>query len=506
MNKTFTANISGMVFHIDEDAYEKLNAYLANIRSRFSSDEGGDEILADIESRIAEMFQSKITDNKKVITIEDVTMVMVQLGEPEQIGDAGADEDEPSQKERTENKGPKRLYRDPDDKYIAGVCGGLGAFFGLDPTWIRIAFVVFTFMYFGIPLYIVLWIVVPKAMTTAEKLEMRGEKVNLSNIEKSIKEEINELKVNIQEISEETRKRIKKKVKDKKRNEPISMGLAEVFTVFGRVVGILLIIFAVLFLFNLFGNFQFIPHVINQIIFGVQNVLRLFISALVQPGITEKFAIIALIAIICIPLLMLIVTGIKLIFGIRSNMKPLGAFAGFLWFVGWIMLAIIVIISARNYSSLQKSTQETTFENSEWPVVYIELESSYTIDLYRDTWGDYRLASLNSFWKDEGNYVRGIPSIIVSQEKPDKFGLLVSKEARGVNTWEAQDNAENIKWGFKQVDSLIIIDPYFFFDKNSGWRNQKVKAEINIPPGKDVEISPAVKRIIEVKRKYSPVN
>jgi phage shock protein PspC (stress-responsive transcriptional regulator) len=504
MKKTFTANISGIVFHIDEDAYEKLNAYLSNIRSRFESDAAGDEILADIESRIAEMFQARISGNKKVITIEDVNEVMAQLGEPEIIGEAGSDDNGPSPGPGAGNKGPKRLYRDPDDKYIAGVCGGIAAYFGFDPTWVRIAFVIFAFMYFGIPLYIVLWIVVPRAMTTAEKLEMRGEKVNLSNIEKSIREDINELKANIEEITEETRKKIKKKVKDKKRNESISMGLAEMFAVFGRVVGILLIIFAIFFLFNVFGNFQFIPHVINKFFIWTQNALRLLITAIVEPGLTETFTIIALSALIGIPLLMMIVTGIRLIFGIKGKIKPLGAIAGFLWFLGLVLLSVIIIVSARNYSSLQKSTQETSLEMSEWPVIYIDLDNSLHVDLYRDTWVDYRLASLNSFWKDEGSYARGIPSLTISHEKPEKFAMHLSKEARGINNPEAQDNAENIKWNFNQVDSLIILDPYFFFDKKSGWRNQKVKAELFIPFGKQVEIGPAVKRVMEVKRIHVP--
>ena len=100
---------------------------------------------------------------------------------------------------------------DPDDKYIGGVCGGLGAFFQIDPTWVRIIFLIGIFAGFGILLYLILWIVIPKAHTTAEKLEMRGERVNLSNIEKSIKEDLQDIKNNLKDISEETRDAFKKK-------------------------------------------------------------------------------------------------------------------------------------------------------------------------------------------------------------------------------------------------------------------------------------------------------
>jgi phage shock protein PspC (stress-responsive transcriptional regulator) len=216
MKKTLTVNISGIVFHIDDDAYAKLDRYLVTIRRHFSSDEGCDEIIAGIEGRIAEMFQEKVTASKQVVTLADVKEVISQLGEPEQISGS----DEASEKKQGSGSGDsdyydfkasKRLYRDPDDKYIGGVCGGLGAYFQVDPTWMRLLFIVGIFAGFGILLYIILWIVIPRARTTAEKLEMRGERVNLSNIEKSIKEDIQDIKNNLRNISEETRDAFKKK-------------------------------------------------------------------------------------------------------------------------------------------------------------------------------------------------------------------------------------------------------------------------------------------------------
>lgn len=216
MKKTLTVNISGIVFHIDDDAYAKLDRYLITIRRHFSSDEGCDEIIAGIEGRIAEMFQEKVTASKQVVTLADVKEVISQLGEPEQI--SGSDEASDKKQESGSGdsdyydiKASKRLYRDPDDKYIGGVCGGLGAYFQVDPTWMRLLFIVGIFAGFGILLYIILWIVIPRARTTAEKLEMRGERVNLSNIEKSIKEDIQDIKNNLRNISEETRDAFKKK-------------------------------------------------------------------------------------------------------------------------------------------------------------------------------------------------------------------------------------------------------------------------------------------------------
>lgn len=218
MKKTFTVNINGIVFHIDDDAYSKLERYLGTIRRHFSGDEGCDEIISGIESRIAEMFQEKISSSKQVVTFDDVKQVIEQLGEPEQISGGGEQEEKQKRREDAgqesyyyDSRASKRLYRDPDDKYIGGVCGGLGAYFQVDPTWMRLLFIVGIFAGFGILLYIILWIVIPRARTAAEKLEMRGERVNLSNIERSIKEDLQDIKKNLRDISEETRDAFKKK-------------------------------------------------------------------------------------------------------------------------------------------------------------------------------------------------------------------------------------------------------------------------------------------------------
>ena len=211
MKKTLTVNINGIVFHIDEDAYDKLSRYLNRIRRHFSTDEGCDEIIAGIESRIAEMFQERISSNKQVVTFEDVKEVIRQLGEPEQISGEEEPREQPPDYEYIKEKAPKRLFRDPDDKYIGGVCSGLGAYFQVDPIWMRLLFLVAIFAGFGIILYLILWIIVPKARSATDKLEMRGERVNLSSIEKSIKEDLQDIKRNLQNITEETREAFRKK-------------------------------------------------------------------------------------------------------------------------------------------------------------------------------------------------------------------------------------------------------------------------------------------------------
>lgn len=210
MKKTFTINISGIIFHIDDDAYDKLNRYLEAIKRHFTSTEGKDEIISDIENRVAEILQEKVHDNKQVVTLEDVNDIISIMGEPYEISDE--ETEPPVDDSYYTRKSIKRLYRDPDSKMIGGVCSGMGAYFNIDPIWFRLIFIITAFIGLsGIIVYLVLWLVIPEARTTAEKLEMRGEKVNVANIEKSIKDEIEHLKNKLNDLKEDAKDVFKKK-------------------------------------------------------------------------------------------------------------------------------------------------------------------------------------------------------------------------------------------------------------------------------------------------------
>ena len=206
MKKTTTVNINGIVFHIDEDAFQRLDAYLKKLQQHFKKEEGCDEIMSGIESRLSEVFREKKKGSDRVVSMEDVRDAIAQLGEPSEIsGEEESQGKTGSSYSSTTEPAPKRLFRDPDNKYIGGVCGGLGAYFQIDPTWIRVIFLLTIFAYsFGLILYIILWIVIPKARTTADRLAMRGEKINLSNIEKSIREDLRDIKQNLEDLSKKS--------------------------------------------------------------------------------------------------------------------------------------------------------------------------------------------------------------------------------------------------------------------------------------------------------------
>lgn len=182
MKKTFTINIRGSIFHIDEDAYEVLQKYMNSIKNHFIDSDDGQEIIADIEFRLAELFTEK--SNMSVITLEKVNRIIEIMGVPECFDDS------------CDIKIKKRLYRDTENKVISGVCGGLAAYFNIDPAIMRLITILLLLISAGTVLlaYIILWIIIPKAITSSQKLEMRGENVTIKNIEKFIKETYENMK------------------------------------------------------------------------------------------------------------------------------------------------------------------------------------------------------------------------------------------------------------------------------------------------------------------------
>ncbi|MBS2209920.1 PspC domain-containing protein [Carboxylicivirga mesophila] len=198
MNKTVTINISGHMFYIDEDAYTRLRSYLDKIETTFRSQESGDEIISDIESRVAEIFNERINRETGVVTLEMVDEVIATMGEPEQFEDGEGEEQKSYTPPTTMvfRKASRRFYRDIDNRVLGGVCAGIAAYFGIDVVLVRVLFVILTVLTWGgIPLiYIILWIALPPARTTAQKLQMRGERITIENIERSIRDEYDEVK------------------------------------------------------------------------------------------------------------------------------------------------------------------------------------------------------------------------------------------------------------------------------------------------------------------------
>ena len=193
MKITVSINLGGYSINIDEDAYAELKRYLKNLELHFAGEESSAEILSDIETRMAELFRTKLTNYKQVIDIGDVHQVITVLGTPEDI----SDNEGPTVSDKFSSPGYHRMYRDPDHRSIGGVCAGIAAYWDMEIWLVRVIFLILAFMGVGILIYLILYIVIPEAKTTADKIAMKGNPVNIHNIKDSVKQEFDTVRKNM---------------------------------------------------------------------------------------------------------------------------------------------------------------------------------------------------------------------------------------------------------------------------------------------------------------------
>ena len=220
MNKVLNINVGRYPFSIDDIAYEKLVNYLLSLQNHFSKSEGCKEIMQDIESRIAELFQEKLS-GRSIVSLEMVEETINIMGTPEVFGTEWNQNDEPTASHSGEQqttadwgiKTGKKLFRDPSDTKIGGVCSGLAQYIGIqDVIWVRLFFVLTAFAGgFAAILYIILWAITPEARNSADRLAMKGEPINVHNIARKVEEEIDDLTHKFDTWREKRRMRKKNK-------------------------------------------------------------------------------------------------------------------------------------------------------------------------------------------------------------------------------------------------------------------------------------------------------
>ncbi|MFT3737152.1 MAG: PspC domain-containing protein [Breznakibacter sp.] len=197
MQTTVSVHISGRSFFMDEDAHQRLSAYLKKLQLRYGNVEGGSEIVADIESRIAELISQKINSSTSVVTLTLVEEIISIMGEPDEFEQTNTNtKDQTSSPQAPWIRPAKRLYRDTDNRLLGGVCAGISAYLGIDVALVRIIAVIILIAtsFTAAFVYVVMWAVIPEAITPSQKLEMRGENINIENIEKAVREEFEEVK------------------------------------------------------------------------------------------------------------------------------------------------------------------------------------------------------------------------------------------------------------------------------------------------------------------------
>ena len=510
MNKTVTINISGIIFHIEEDAFNKLSKYLLTLKSYFSKADGGNEIMSDIEARIAEMLQSKTSLIKQVVLMSDVDFVMESMGKPEEFASDATDNDSGSQFNQTdniENTEPtkKRLYRDGDSKVLGGVCSGIGHYFGFDPVWLRIALLLMLFFAgTGILLYFILWIAIPEAKTTAEKLAMKGEKADINNISKAVKEEAEQLKKRMEKYSDEF-KDMANANRDVPRNAAEKMlgFILAIFFNIGRVLfkilGVFMVIFGVIFFFGLFTSvlgITFFPNNVDG---------KEWIDLLLFDGKDFHIGLIGIAIFAGTPIIMMIYVGVKILFKIKYANRWVYLSAGIIWLIGFVMLLYVGIRTGSDFSKTSKVRENVTIvpydtlylKMNEMPVNLQEINASDDDKEGEKGYKSYKKNNDYMIGTNNGlKYLLGYAQLNIIKSQTDNITMVVVKEAKGVNKRIATERAKNISYKVFQTDSMIEFDNLFKVNNADKFRVQNITVILKLPIGKVVYLDKSLETLI----------
>lgn len=498
MNKTISINIAGFVFNIEEQAYEKLNRYLESIKRNFKNEEDCDDIMSDIEARIAELFHEKISDRKEVIIADDIQDIMEIMGAPEDyISEDSAESfnaneeaefveaEEVNDSEKTQSTNKRRLYRDEANGSVGGVCAGLGWFFGIDPVLVRIAFVLLVILGgSGILLYIILWIVIPQAKTTAEILEMQGEPVTLD----SIKDHVKGMKNDMKDGAKSGKAQFKKAV-----NSGVQAS-SQVIEAISKIVGIAFTLGGIFALFVLsiilFGDTGLLPLVGSEQIEDFPTLL-----SVIYPEGRSGLVFFAIILVTLIPLISIIVTGVKLLFSVKTKFKKVAITGTIIWFLAAGTLALTGIELGMNFRNEVDLDYEV-------PVV-VDSTNILTIDVAEDDIFS-NFIEYNNVWNysellkiENENVYLGYPELrIVDKADSSDFNIVLYKSSNGLYNKEAIYKAEQISYDIKTSDNKLELAPYFTINKEDRLRNQRVIVEIQVPIGKKVKFGKNIDRIL----------
>jgi len=493
MNKTVTANISGVVFHIEADAYEKLNQYLNTIRNYFHDSDGKDEIMADIEARIAELFKESMDAGKEVVTDANVQKVIEVMGEPEQYMDAEAPEsytesENYSEPRRNSSFKTKKLFRDTDDNVIGGVCSGLGYYFGVDRIWFRAAFLIAIFgLAFGIIPYVILWMIIPAAKSTSDRLEMKGEPINVENIGNAIKDEFNTFK---KKVNDGDARQYGQKVESSayKFFDFLSKLLVFLLKFLGKLIGIIFIVIATIsiiaMLVALIGGPMHFD--IDKSYFSNGWSVD-FAETYFNSPTMFYIGVLGLILIVFIPLLSLLYGGLRILFNIPSSNKVITISSISLFIIGIVLVSISATTTATQYSSRQRITE--TIELTEFTSDTLQLSS------LKNSYSTNSFGSFELYTEGEEIFVNQL-EIDVIKSTSSSTELILTKSSRGSNRKEAGMKAENILFEYEIEGNKLMVDPFISIPTEDRYRDQELKISIALPVGKTIYLAPSSVDII----------
>ncbi len=477
MNKTVNINLGGMFFHIDEDAYQKLTRYFDAIKRSLSYSSGQDEIIKDIEMRVSELLTEKQKTEKHVVGLKDVDEVIAVMGQPEdyRIDEEGTEKTATNFNSNSYSNN-RKLYRDKENGMIGGVLAGLGHYFGIDKVWLRIFFLILFFAWgTGVLVYIILWIVMPEAKTTAEKLEMTGEPVTISNIEKKVREEFENVSEKFKNANYD---QMGNRVKTGAEKIGSSLGdfIIALLRVFSKLLGVILIMTGLFVLAALF---------IGVFTLGSSSVIDVPWQEFIEAGnFTDypvwTFGLIMFFA-VGIPFFFLSLLGFKLL---SPNLKSIGNIAKYTLLAIWIIsVSLAITIGLKQASAFAVDGREVKkeslnikptdtllikFKHNENFAKNINDNSNFKITL--DSTGNDVIYSNNVSFR-------------IAQSDSQTAYIQIEKEAKGKTLFEAKQRAEKIKYSYKVIGNQLVFDNYLLTDTKEKFRDQEIEITLFLPLG-----------------------
>ena len=594
MKKIININLSGRVIPIEDSAYEKLQAYIERLRRYFSHEEGRDEIINDIESRIAELMNEKVRKGAACVTDADIDEIIASMGRPEdfdaeaaettEAANAGAQQDYSRQEKRSR----KRLYRDSNDKFIGGVCSGIAAYLNVDPAIVRILFAIITFGGFGLgfliyilmwiilpekdadgfrgkrlyrnpddkiiagvagglaayfntkstnirliflaPLilsifisildgltwwdgfqffpniffgslsstffiaYVILWMVLPEASGPYEKMEMRGEKVDVNTIRQNVKEGMDTMKDKVKTWSEDVKtsaQNFGSKASEfaNTRGRAFASEFSDTARRGGSGLGHAIGVIVKAFFFFIAGSIAFALFVaLMALIFGgiawwpINNFLWTSNSQ-------QLYAWGTLIFFLGVPLIGFITWVIRRILRVRSRNSYLGWVFGGLWTLGWVsvvLLASSLTRDVREFEHVDSALNITQPAGGKMLVTVSKPELEYT--------GSF------GWINDEGEGWDLSPDTLklsfvrfdINKSPDSLYYVIVKRYSSGRTESEARSRAGKIQYEVVYRDSVLDLDNGFAIDKASKYRGQHIEIEIGVPVGKQIVFNESI--------------
>lgn len=596
MKKIININFQGRVIPIEETAYDILKQYIESLRGYFAHEEGRDEIINDIESRIAELFSDRLKRITTCITDDDVNSVIASIGRPEDLEEAEGPQTSTGNGNSAAGAGPgthahnqsnqqtfaaRRLYRAENDKIIGGVAAGLASYFGIDPAVMRLLFVLFAFMGFGVLLYIILWIVVPSralvtnvrkrlyrnpenrmlggvagglaaylnidawiprivflapfiigvlagifraswmdfdpfpnfffnsfggtlfiiyivlwivlpsANSATEKLEMRGEKVDLESIKKTVKEDIENFKGRAEKFGTEIKERAQVVGQEwKTAGQQFAAESGPVIrrgrSGLGHAIGVL---FKAFFLF--IAGIIIFALVMALVAVLFSGVGAFPFKTFLLDGFWQNFlAWTTLILFLGIPIIALLTWLIRRIIGVKSRNHYLGYTFGSLWIIGLVSAILLSGMVARNFRSKTSVKDELSLSQPASGKLFLRVTEG-NVKYYGSDWFGFD-GNMPFFSKNEDSIMMNTIRVKLIRSNDSFYHIYSVKFSNGNTPAIAENLAHSINFNVLQKDSTLYLPKGFSITQRDKFRNQQVMLVVEIPVGKRIEIDRSV--------------